>query len=112
MHQRPKVLSSRSMLRLVSEPPASRRLAAMDDPIFALVIQKRDPADRALGFSTQEQRRWLELIRDQIAASVEITAEAFDYAPLAQHGGLGKAYQVFGEALEPLLEELNEVLAA
>jgi type I restriction enzyme R subunit len=61
---------------------------------------------------TDEQRGWLALIRDRIAASVEITAEAFDYAPLAQHGGLGKAYQVFGDALEPLLAELNEVLAA
>jgi hypothetical protein len=37
---------------------------------------------------------------------------ALDYAPFAQHGGLGKAYQVFGEQFSPLLSELNEVLAA
>ena len=27
-------------------------------------------------------------------------------------GGIGKAYQLFGEGLWPLLDELNEVLAA
>ena len=36
----------------------------------------------------------------------------FDYAPFAQKGGAGKAFQVFGERLGPLLTELNEVLAA
>jgi type I restriction enzyme R subunit len=29
-----------------------------------------------------------------------------------QHGGLGKAHQLFGEQLPKLLDELNEVLAA
>jgi type I restriction enzyme R subunit len=33
----------------------------------------------------------------------------FDYAPFAQRGGAGKVYQVFGEELDGLLEELNEV---
>jgi len=61
---------------------------------------------------TAEQRQWLELIRDHIASSLAIEVEDFDYVPFAQHGGLGKAYQVFGQELEPLLNELNEVLAA
>jgi hypothetical protein len=29
-----------------------------------------------------------------------------------QHGGIGKAYELFGEELSPLLDELTEVLAA
>ncbi len=29
-----------------------------------------------------------------------------------QHGGLGKAHQLFGDGLNKLLEELNETLAA
>jgi len=29
-----------------------------------------------------------------------------------EHGGIGKAVQVFGDRLSPLLEELSEVLAA
>ena len=37
-----------------------------------------------------------------------ITADDFDYAPFVEHGGLGKAFEVFGIELRPLLEELNE----
>ena len=31
-------------------------------------------------------------------------------SPFSEKGGLGKAYELFGERLSPLLEELNEVL--
>jgi type I restriction enzyme R subunit len=34
------------------------------------------------------------------------------YAPFAQEGGIGKVWQVFGEDLNRILEELNETLAA
>ena len=61
---------------------------------------------------TEEQRQWLELIRDHIASSFAIETDDFEYVPFAQHGGLGKAYQVFGKELGPLMNELNEVLAA
>ena len=61
---------------------------------------------------TDEQRRWLEMIRDHIAASLRIGIDDFEYAPFNQRGGGGRAYEVFGDELEPLLEELNEVLAA
>ena len=61
---------------------------------------------------TPEQMRWLEMMRDHVATSVEITLDDFDYTPFAQQGGLGKAAQVFGKELRPLLDELNEALAA
>jgi len=61
---------------------------------------------------TPEQMRWLEMIRDHVATSVEITLDAFDYNPFSQQGGLGKAMQLFGKELRPLLDELNEALAA
>ena len=61
---------------------------------------------------SREQVRWLELIRDHIATSLEMDLEDFDYAPFAEEGGLGKASQVFGKELKPLLQELNEALAA
>ena len=61
---------------------------------------------------TREQVRWLEMIRDHIAASVEMKVEDLDYAPFAEEGGRGRAAQVFGEGLGSLLDELNEVLAA
>ncbi len=61
---------------------------------------------------TDEQRRWLEMIRDHIAANLSIEADDFDYAPFAQQGGLGKVHQVFGDELNKIIEELNGVLAA
>ena len=59
---------------------------------------------------TAEQLAWLEDIRDHVAASLGISADDFDYTPFREAGGLGKAAQVFGDDLGPLLEELNEVL--
>jgi type I restriction enzyme R subunit len=61
---------------------------------------------------SDEQRQWLELIRDHIAANLQIEVDDFDYVPFTQRGGIGKASQVFGEELENVLNELNEVLAA
>ncbi len=61
---------------------------------------------------TTEQTQWLERIRDHIAASLAISPDDFQYTPFSQHGGLGKAHEVFGDALNPLLDELNETLAA
>lgn len=61
---------------------------------------------------TPEQMRWLEMIRDHVAQSVEITPDVFGYTPFAEQGGLGRAAQLFGKDLRPLLDELNEALAA
>jgi type I restriction enzyme R subunit len=61
---------------------------------------------------TTEQLAWLDRIRDHIATSVAITADDFSYSPFVQAGGLGRAAQVFGDQLAPLLDEINEVLAA
>jgi len=52
------------------------------------------------------------LIRDHIAANLAIEMDDFDTVPFNQGGGLGRVYSVFGEELKPLLDELNEVLAA
>lgn len=59
-----------------------------------------------------EQLRWLEMIRDHIAANLSIETEDFDYAPFAQQGGIGKVGQLFGDQLKRILEALNEELAA
>ncbi|MBI4519448.1 MAG: restriction endonuclease subunit R, partial [Gemmatimonadetes bacterium] len=61
---------------------------------------------------TDEQTRWLEMIRDHLATSVEIDTEDFSYTPFVEAGGLGKAREVFGPSLRPLLDELNTVVAA
>jgi type I restriction enzyme R subunit len=61
---------------------------------------------------TAEQRGWLELIRDRIVVDLEVRMEDFDETPFAQRGGLGKAWSLFGEELEGLVEELNRELVA
>jgi type I restriction enzyme R subunit len=61
---------------------------------------------------TPDQLRWLEMIRDHIAANLGIEPRDFEYAPFAQHGGLGKVHQLFGDKLDAVIEELNETLAA
>jgi type I restriction enzyme R subunit len=62
---------------------------------------------------TDEQRQWLEAIRDHVAANAEVAIDDLGYAPFAQMGGVGKAVRVFGgDGLVRLLEEMNEVLAA
>lgn len=59
-----------------------------------------------------EQLAWLERIRDHVSASLAISTADFDYTPFVEQGGVGKAYELFGEELSPLLNELNEALAA
>jgi type I restriction enzyme R subunit len=61
---------------------------------------------------TNEQKRWLEMIRDHIAANLSIEKEDFNYAPFAQEGGIGKVYKIFGDELTAILEQMNEELAA
>ncbi len=76
---------------------------------FATWLAKQETSGRRF---SDEQRQWLELIRDHIAANLEIEADDFGYTPFSQRGGLGKAHQVFARDLAALLKELNEVLAA
>ena len=71
----------------------------------------RHNAQRATAF-TLEQTEWLRLIKDHIASSCSISREDFDYAQLADKGGLQKAWNVFGEQLDGLLVEMNEELVA
>jgi type I restriction enzyme R subunit len=61
---------------------------------------------------TADQRKWTDAIKDHIANSLTIEADDLDDVPFAQMGGLGKAYQLFGDKLSTILEELNGRLAA
>ena len=70
-------------------------------------LAMQETAGRAF---TDEQVRWLEAIRDHIAGSVSMELGDFQYAPFSQQGGLGRAYELFRDELQGLLEELNGVL--
>ena len=59
---------------------------------------------------TPDQLASLGLMRDHIATSLNLEPDDFDYTPFSQQGGLGRAYQLFGDRLPVLLGELNEVL--
>ena len=59
-----------------------------------------------------DQLKFLELIRDHLAASLTIGPRDLMGPTFSQHGGLGRARQLFGAGLDPLLEELTQALAA
>ncbi len=61
---------------------------------------------------TDEQRHWLEMIRDHVAANLSIEPDDFELAPFNREGGLGKVHQLFGGELNTIIEELNGALAA
>jgi type I restriction enzyme R subunit len=61
---------------------------------------------------TEEQRGWLELIRDRIVVDLEVRMEDLDDTPFAERGGLGKVWSLFGEDLEVIVAELNRELVA
>ena len=75
---------------------------------FDLWLTEQESAGREF---SDEQVRWLTWMADQIATSMSLEAEDFDYEPFAQEGGLLGAQQVFGEAFNELMDELNEELA-
>ena len=71
----------------------------------------RHNAQRATAF-TPEQTEWLRLMKDHIASSCSIGRDDFDYAELADKGGLQKAWALFGKDLDTLMDEMNEALVA
>ena len=61
---------------------------------------------------TEEQVRWLQLIRDHIITSISIEDSDLEYAPFDSLGGLGKYYQLFGSNYLNILNEMNVALVA
>lgn len=61
---------------------------------------------------TEAQMAWLHLVRDHIATSVHLDRDDLELGTMGQQGGLAKMYQLFGEEMDTLIDELNETLAA
>lgn len=61
---------------------------------------------------TEEQMQWLRMIKDHIATSIHLDSEDLDYTPFDAEGGKGKMWQLFGEDMDDIINELNEALAA
>lgn len=60
----------------------------------------------------EEQMAWLRMIKDHVANSFHIEREDFETVPFAPAGGLGKMYQLFGNQMDSIIDEMNEALAA
>jgi len=61
---------------------------------------------------SQEQMEWLRMLKDHVAASFHVEMDDLDYTPFDAQGGRGKMWQLFGEKMDGIMDELNEVLAA
>lgn len=59
-----------------------------------------------------EQMDWLRMIRDHIVSSFHIEKDDLEMAPFNAKGGMGKMYQLFGDEMDDVIEELNKELAA
>jgi len=61
----------------------------------------------------EEQTEWLGYIREHLVENLTLEVDDFDYAPVFERrGGIGKARKVFGELLEPMIQEINYAVAA
>lgn len=79
------------------------------DARFDVWMEQQERAGKEF---TPEQVEWLRMIRDHIATSLSISTEDFEYSPFHDKGGPVKVYELFGEEIEEILEDLSEVLAA
>lgn len=61
---------------------------------------------------TNEQMDWLRMIKDHVVSSYHIELDDLDYTPFDSQGGKGKMHQLFGNDMNDIINELNEVLAA
>jgi type I restriction enzyme R subunit len=59
-----------------------------------------------------EQLDWLRMLKDHVISSYHIEIEDLDFTPFDSKGGRGKMYQLFGNEMNEIMNELNEVLAA
>ena len=61
---------------------------------------------------TPDQQKWLDAIKDHIASSLNVEQDDLEEVPFNTFGGLGRAYELFGDGLGSILDELNARLAA
>ena len=59
-----------------------------------------------------EQMEWLHMIRDHIITSFHLDRDDLNLAPFDGKGGLGRMYKLFGDRMDRVIDELNEMLAA
>ncbi|MCY4552033.1 MAG: DEAD/DEAH box helicase family protein [Candidatus Poribacteria bacterium] len=58
----------------------------------------------------KEQMIWLRMIRDHIISSFHLERDDLNMAPFDGKGGVGRMYQLFGDQMDDVIQELNEAL--
>jgi type I restriction enzyme R subunit len=90
--------------------------AARDqEPLYTAEERVRNAFDRLTKGKqfTDEQRQWLERIREHLVANLTIDKDDFEVVPIFTHfGGWGRANRVFNNQLDDIIQDLNEAIAA
>ena len=82
---------------------------SFDDPRVTYIFQQNKGQHNRF---SKEQIDWLRMIKDHVTSSYHIEIDDLDYTPFDAKGGRGKMYQLFGNQMNDIINELNEVLAA
>jgi type I restriction enzyme R subunit len=61
---------------------------------------------------TEDQMNWLRMIKEHIALSVHMELDDLDLTPFDAQGGRGRMWQLFGDKMEGIIDELNQALTA
>ena len=61
---------------------------------------------------SEEQMNWLRMIKDHIATSFHLEKDDLDYSPFDAKGGMMKMWNLFGNDLDSIVNELNKELTA
>lgn len=61
---------------------------------------------------TPDQKEWLNMVKNHISTSLSVGIDDFEFSPFYEKGGAVKAFKLFGNNVNSLLEELSEVLIA
>jgi type I restriction enzyme, R subunit len=56
---------------------------------------------------TEEQLEWLHMIKNHISTSLSIDMEDFELSPFYGRGGTFRVYQLFGDDLKNIIDEIN-----
>ena len=89
------------------------KLTAFDDVVrknfqFWIMAKHNEPGPKF----TDAQVNWLNMIRDHMTTSFHLDRDDLELAPFDSQGGLGTMYQLFGDRMDGLMDELNEALVA
>ncbi len=61
---------------------------------------------------TEEQMNWLRMMKAHIATSFHLDKDDLDYSPFDSKGGVMKMWDLFGEEMDGIIQELNTELVA